>query len=184
MPVSISVGVSDAEDTAQAFMAAAEDAAAGLDGGCDLCVVFAGAAHLQDPRRPRDRPLAARPGRADRLRRGRCDRRRGWSWRTSAGAVVWALSAPGAEVEAMELTSVADGRRDGAGRPARGPGRAGRRAHRPGRPALLLGRRTAPPPQRGAARDAGPGRPRERGHARAPPASFSTTTWSTRARWR
>jgi hypothetical protein len=36
MPVSISVGVSDAEDTDQAFMAAAEDAAAGLDGGCDL----------------------------------------------------------------------------------------------------------------------------------------------------
>ena len=49
MPVSISVGVSDDEDTSQAFMAAAEDAAAGLDGGCDVCVVFAGGAHLQDP---------------------------------------------------------------------------------------------------------------------------------------
>jgi small ligand-binding sensory domain FIST len=107
MPVSISVGVSDAEDTSQAFMAAAEDAAAGLDGGCDLCVVFAGAAHLRDPRgileivHSRLAPASLIGCGAGGVIGG--DR----ELEEEAGAVVWALSAPEAEIETMELTSVA-----------------------------------------------------------------------------
>ncbi len=109
MPVSISVGVSDAEDTSQAFMAAAEDAAAGLDGGCDLCVVFAGGAHLQDPRcileivHSRLAPAALIGCGAGGVIGGDQE------LEGDAGAVVWAMSAPGAEVEALELTSVVMG---------------------------------------------------------------------------
>ena len=109
MPVSISVGVSDAEDTAQAFMAAAEDAAAELDGRCDLCVVFAGGAHLQGI--PEILQIVH-----DRLAPGAligCGAGgvigAELELEDDAGAVVWALSAPGSEIEAMELTSVAMG---------------------------------------------------------------------------
>ena len=109
MPISISVGVSDAEDTSQAFMAAAEDAAAGLDGGCDLCVVFAGGAHLQSV--PAILQIVH-----DRLAPGAligCGAGgvigAELELEDDAGAVVWALSAPGSEIEAMELTSVAMG---------------------------------------------------------------------------
>ena len=109
MPVSISVGVSDAEDTSQAFMAAAEDAAAGLDGGCDLCVVFAGAGHLQDPHdileivHSRLAPATLIGCGAGGVIGG--DR----ELEDEAGAVVWAMSSPGAQVQAMALTSVVMG---------------------------------------------------------------------------
>ena len=109
MPVSISVGVSDAENTAQAFMAAAEDAAAGLDGGCDLCVVFAGAAHLHDPRgileivHSRLAPATLIGCGAGGVIGGDQE------LEDEEGAVVWALSSPDAEAETMELTSVVMG---------------------------------------------------------------------------
>ncbi len=109
MPVSISVGVSDAEDTSQAFMAAAEDAAAGLDGGCDLCVVFAGAAHLHDPRgileivHSRLAPATLIGCGAGGVIGGDQE------LEDEEGAVVWALSSPDAEAETMELTSVVMG---------------------------------------------------------------------------
>ncbi len=44
--MSVSVGVSDELDPVLAFDLAASEAAAGLDGGCDLAIVFAGAPHL------------------------------------------------------------------------------------------------------------------------------------------
>ncbi len=109
MPVSVSAGISDAEDTAQAFMAASEDAAAGLDGGCDLCVVFAGGAHLQDPGtileivHSRLSPKALIGCGANGVIGGELE------IEDDAGAVVWALSAPGAEIETMALTSDAMG---------------------------------------------------------------------------
>src|SRR5215210_106392 len=109
MPVSISVGVSDAEDTSQAFMAAAEDAAAGLDGGCYLCVVFAGGAHLHNPHgileivNSRLAPTALVGCGAGGVIGGDQE------LEDDAGAVVWALSSPDAEVETMELTSVVMG---------------------------------------------------------------------------
>lgn len=106
MPVSVSVGVSDAEDSAQAFVAAAEDAAAALDGGCDLCLVFVGAAHLDAAReileivQSRLRPAALIGCGAGGVIGG------GQELEDDEGAVVWALSAPGADVEALALTSV------------------------------------------------------------------------------
>ena len=109
MPVSISVGVSDAEDTSQAFMAAAEDAAAGLDGGCDLCVVFAGAAHLHAPRRILE-IVHSRLAPATLIGCGAGGVIGGdQELEDEEGAVVWALSSPDAEAETMELTSVAMG---------------------------------------------------------------------------
>jgi small ligand-binding sensory domain FIST len=109
MPVSISVGVSDAEDTSQAFMAAAEDAAAGLDGGCDLCVVFVGAAHLRDPHgileivHSRLAPATLIGCGAGGVIGGDQE------LEDEEGAVVWAMSAPGAEAKTLELTSVVMG---------------------------------------------------------------------------
>ena len=107
MPVSVSVGVSDAEDTSQAFMAAAEDAATGLDGGCDLCVVFAGAAHLDAARDILEIVQSVLGPRhligcgAGGVIGG------GNELEDDAGGVVWALSAPQAEIETFALTSVA-----------------------------------------------------------------------------
>jgi len=109
VPVSISVGVADAPDTSQAFTAAAEDAAAGLDGGCDLCVVFAGASHLSDPQgvlgivHSRLSPAALIGCGAGGVIGGDQE------LEDEDGAVVWALSAPEAEVATMELTSVVTG---------------------------------------------------------------------------
>jgi small ligand-binding sensory domain FIST len=105
VPVSVSVGVSGDEDTSQAFIAAAEDAAAGLDGGCDLCVVFIGAAHLTSAEtvleivNSRLSPVALIGCGAGGVIGG------GRELEDDAGAVVWALSAPGAEVETFALTS-------------------------------------------------------------------------------
>lgn len=106
MPVSVSVGLSEGTDTAQAFMAAAEDAAAGLDGGCDLCLVFAGAEHLEHASQileivhSRLAPAALIGCGANGVIGA------GQELEGGAGAVVWALSAPGAVVEPMALTSV------------------------------------------------------------------------------
>ena len=91
-------------------MAAAEDAAAGLDGGCDLCVVFAGADHLaQAPQileivHSRLAPAALIGCGANGVIGA------GREVEDGPGAVVWALSAPGATIEPMALTSLpADG---------------------------------------------------------------------------
>src|SRR5207247_1137316 len=46
MAVKIAVGISESFDPVEAFSEAGADAAAGLDGPCDLCLVFAGAPHL------------------------------------------------------------------------------------------------------------------------------------------
>jgi small ligand-binding sensory domain FIST len=46
MTVRIGVGMSESFDAVEAFSAAAEEAARGLDGHCDLCLLFAGAPHL------------------------------------------------------------------------------------------------------------------------------------------
>jgi small ligand-binding sensory domain FIST len=46
MATRIAVGVSESIDAVEAFSDAAAQAADGLDGACDLCVVFAGAPHL------------------------------------------------------------------------------------------------------------------------------------------
>ena len=105
MPVSVSVGVSDAEDTSQAFLAAAEDAAAGLDGGCDLCVVFVGAGHLAEVETVLDivhshlSPAALIGCGAGGVIGGAEE------LEDDDGAVVWALSAPGARIEAFDITS-------------------------------------------------------------------------------
>ncbi|MQA75204.1 MAG: histidine kinase [Solirubrobacterales bacterium] len=47
MTVSVSVGVSDEPDSVEAFGSAARAAAAGLEGDCDLALVFCGAPHLE-----------------------------------------------------------------------------------------------------------------------------------------
>lgn len=107
MSVSISVGISDNLDTAQAFARAAEDAAAGLDGACDLCVVFAGAPHLGEGREiltivhSRLAPRSLIGCGAGGVVGG------GREVEEGAGAVVWALSAPGAEVRTLALTTAA-----------------------------------------------------------------------------
>jgi len=106
MPVSVSAGLSDAHDAAPAFMAAAEDAAAGLDGGCDLCIVFAAADHLEHAPEvleivhSRLRPAALIGCGANGVIGA------GRELEGGPGAVVWALSAPGAAIEPMALTSV------------------------------------------------------------------------------
>ena len=46
MAVSVSVGISESFDAVEAFSEAAAEAAAGLDGRCDLALAFAGAPHL------------------------------------------------------------------------------------------------------------------------------------------
>ncbi len=106
MPVSVSVGLSDETDASQAFMAAAEDAAVGLDGGCDLSVVFVGAEHLSSAEaileimHARLAPTALIGCGANGVIGA------GRELEDGAGAVVWALSAPGASIETMALTSV------------------------------------------------------------------------------
>src|SRR5215212_43385 len=46
MPTRIAVGISESFDPVEAFSEAAREAARGLDGPCDLCVLFAGPPHL------------------------------------------------------------------------------------------------------------------------------------------
>jgi small ligand-binding sensory domain FIST len=46
MAIEVAVGLSESFDAVEAFSDAAQEAAAKLDGPCDLCLVFAGAPHL------------------------------------------------------------------------------------------------------------------------------------------
>lgn len=46
MPIKVAVGVSESLDIVEAFGEAATEAARGLGGGCDLCIVFAAGPHL------------------------------------------------------------------------------------------------------------------------------------------
>ena len=98
MTLSVSVGLSDELDPVEAFGLAAAEAARGLDGDCDLALVFAGAPHLGHSKwivsEVHDR-LAPRAligcGAGGVLGRGR-------EIEAGPGAVVWALSAPEATI--------------------------------------------------------------------------------------
>jgi small ligand-binding sensory domain FIST len=98
MAVSVSVGVSDELDPVEAFGLAADEAARGLDGGCDLALVFAGAPHLGHAKwilsevheRLEPRSLIG-CGAGGVLGAGR-------EIEEGPGAVVWALAAPGGRV--------------------------------------------------------------------------------------
>ena len=103
MPVRISVGLSDSFDAVEAFSEAAESAARGLDGPCDLSLVFAGAPHLGHAKwilsavheRLEPRHLIG-CGAAGVLGAGR-------ELEEGPGAVVWAASLPGAEITTHHL---------------------------------------------------------------------------------
>jgi small ligand-binding sensory domain FIST len=103
MSVEVSVGVSDSFDAVEAFDEAAAEAAAGLDGGCDLALVFAGAPHLGRGKwilstvheRLEPRNLIG-CGAGGVLGSGR-------EIEEGPGAVVWALRAPGAEIVTHHL---------------------------------------------------------------------------------
>jgi small ligand-binding sensory domain FIST len=98
MSVQVSVGVSESVDAVEAFTDAAGEAAAGLDGGCDLALVFAGAPHLgrgkwilsavHEQLEPRN---LIGCGAGGVLGSGR-------EIEEGPGAVVWALRAPDAEI--------------------------------------------------------------------------------------
>ena len=105
MSVRIAVGASEALDPVEAFADAASEAAAGLGGQCDLALLFAGAPHLGHAKsllgvvheRLAPRHLigcgaggVVGPGRE--IEEG-------------PGAVLWALSAPEAEIATHHLTS-------------------------------------------------------------------------------
>jgi small ligand-binding sensory domain FIST len=98
MAVKIAVGVSESFDAVEAFAEAAEEAARGLERGCDLALVFAGAPHLGrgkwilsavherlEPRSLIGCGAGGVLGSGHEIEEG-------------PGAVVWALSAPGARV--------------------------------------------------------------------------------------
>ncbi len=95
MAVSVSVGVSDQLDPIEAFDLAAGEAARGLDGACDLAVIFVGAPHLAHAKtilstvheRLEPRSLIG-CGAGGVLGAGR-------ELETGPGAAVWALAGPG-----------------------------------------------------------------------------------------
>ena len=111
MAVSVAVGVSEELDPVEAFGIAAAGAARGLDGACDLALVFAGAPHLGHAKwilsEVHER-LAPRSligcGAGGVLGDGR-------EIEQGPGAVVWALAAPQAEIAThhFEVEPVADG---------------------------------------------------------------------------
>jgi small ligand-binding sensory domain FIST len=107
MTVRIGVGVSDDFDYAAAFDEAATAAREGLGGAeCDLCMLFAGAPHLgnaegvlsivQSQLRPR---VLLGCGAGGVVGGGR-------EIEEGAGAVVWALAAPEAQIEPLALNTV------------------------------------------------------------------------------
>lgn len=106
MPVSISVGVANADETSRAFTEAAQTAAAGLDGECDLCVLFSGAAHLTEAEsaleivRSHLAPKSLIGCGAGGVIGGENELEH------DTGAVVWAMSAPGSTIETLELATV------------------------------------------------------------------------------
>jgi small ligand-binding sensory domain FIST len=105
----ISVGLSEEFDTVSAAGEAADRARAGLDGDCDLCLVFASGPHLpmakwllsevQDRLEPRN---LIGCGAGGTLAQGR-------ELEETPGVVVWAASLPGAEVSTMHLRAERDG---------------------------------------------------------------------------
>jgi small ligand-binding sensory domain FIST len=105
----ISVGLSEEFDTVSAAAEAADRARAGLDGDCDLCLVFASGPHLplakwllsevQDRVGPRN---LIGCGAGGTLAQGR-------EMEEGPGVVVWAASLPGAEVSTMHLSAERDG---------------------------------------------------------------------------
>jgi small ligand-binding sensory domain FIST len=98
MSVRIAVGVSGSYDAVEAFADAAADAARGLDTPCDLCLVFAGAPHLMRAKWI----LSEVHERLDPTHLIGCGAGgvvgAGREIEEGPGAVVWALSAPGAEI--------------------------------------------------------------------------------------
>jgi small ligand-binding sensory domain FIST len=107
MSVRIGVGVSDDFDYAAAFDEAAGRAREGLEGAdCDLCLLFAGAPHLGDAEgllsvvhsRLEPRALIG-CGAGGVVGEGR-------EIEEGAGAVVWALSAPTADIRCHALTTI------------------------------------------------------------------------------
>jgi small ligand-binding sensory domain FIST len=109
--VRVSVGVSEEPDPAEAYERAANEAARGLQAGCDLALVFASGAHL----------LHAASG-VETVRESLAPRAligcgaggvvgAGREIEAGSGAVVWALEAPGSRVGAHHLE----------GEPAGGP---------------------------------------------------------------
>ncbi len=103
MAVDVAVGLSDHPETVEAFEHAAAAAAGALDGDCDLALVFASAAHLPEAGSilaPVHERLAPRTligcGAGGVVGTGR-------ELEGGPGAVVWALSAPGAGVSTHHL---------------------------------------------------------------------------------
>lgn len=106
MSVAVAVGVSDDFDAVSAFDEAAAEARDGLNGAsCDLCLVFAGAPHLGQA----EQILAVVHGHLTPRALLGCGAGGvvggGREIEEGAGAVVWALSAPGAAVEPLALTT-------------------------------------------------------------------------------
>jgi small ligand-binding sensory domain FIST len=103
MAIQVAVGLSESFDPVEAFSEAAVQAANGLDGPCDLCVVFAGASHLGhakwilsevherlEPRNLIGCGASGVVGGGREIEQG-------------PGAVVWAASLPGAEIATHHL---------------------------------------------------------------------------------
>jgi small ligand-binding sensory domain FIST len=105
MPTRIAVGISDSFDPVEAFSEAAQQAADGLGGDCDLCVVFAGPPHLghakwllsavHDELAPANLIGCGASGVVG----------GGREIEGGSGAVVWAASLPGARVETLHITA-------------------------------------------------------------------------------
>jgi small ligand-binding sensory domain FIST len=103
MAVQAAVGVSESFDAVEAFSEAAGEAADGLDGDCDLALVFAGAPHLgrgkwilstvHEQLEPRNLIGCGAGGVVG----------SGREIEEGPGAVVWALRAPGAEIVTRHL---------------------------------------------------------------------------------
>src|SRR4051812_40741654 len=100
MTVRVGVGVSDDLDPVDAFASAARAAAAGLDSSCDLALVFASPQHLDGTEALLDavhcelEPRALIGCGAGGVLGG------GRELEVGPGAVVWALAAPDARIEA------------------------------------------------------------------------------------
>lgn len=121
MTVQVAVGLSESFDPVEAFSEAAAEAAAGLGGECDLCVVFAGASHLGHAKwvlsevheRLGPRQLIG-CGASGVVGGGR-------EIEQGPGAVVWAASLPGASVSTHHLRAEPGGEEGVEGLPAGGP---------------------------------------------------------------
>src|SRR5688572_29984507 len=104
MAIRVGVGVSESFDTVEAFDEAAADAASALGAPCDLCLVFAGAPHLTRAKWV----LSAVHDRLEPANLIGCgaggvvagDR----EIEEGPGAVVWAMSAPDADIATHHLT--------------------------------------------------------------------------------